>query len=388
MTATALLPRAEAPEFVSGPTENMVRDGAVQAVDLMSRGGSAPRQAHDKDERPLSEAAFIAEVERALAASLSDDTMLDAAALPLVAAPTAKRARARLAFMLGRAFELDLAETLDVAVAVELVHAASLLHDDVLDSALARRGLPTANSLHGDVVAVLAGDLVLTRAMRRVLSLGVEAGLAAVDTIAEMSCAVAYEAAMRGRVLDREAWTHMAQGKTGALFGVVARLIGLASHKPHEAAVYEEALRHLGIAFQAADDLTDFAASGETPLVDLRDGNPSIAISVACELDDGLKADLTQAWRFRPLGTTLLPLAQRVLATGALDEVEDLIMGSVRRARTLLVDELSHPQRQATASRLLSWADGLVMVARAAGLGDSLARVPDSFRATTKEASP
>jgi len=336
-----------------------------------------------------SEAAFIAELERSLLTSLSDGE-LDRVALPLVAAKSAKRARARLAFLLGTAFEADPARVLDIAVAVELVHAASLLHDDVLDEASSRRGLPTANHIHGEVVAVLAGDLVLTRAMTRVLSLGTDAIGSALDTIAEMSRAVAYEAQARGRVLTMADWSAMAEGKTGALFGVVARLVGVAARSPRELAAYERALRLLGVAFQATDDLTDFIASGETPLVDLRDGNPSLVITLACQADASLAEELHAAWGQRPLRESLLPLSRRVLATGATAEVERFILATIECAKLELELELRHPVRGAAAAKLLGWARGLVdqvRVARSGPLGDSLLRALANPRGPVNEES-
>lgn len=336
-----------------------------------------------------SEAAFIAELERALSTTLSDGE-LDRVALPLVAAKSAKRARARLAYLLGTAFEADPSRVLDIALAVELVHAASLLHDDVLDEATSRRGLPTANHLHGEVVAVLAGDLVLTRAMSRVLTLGTDAAASALDTIAEMSRAVAHEAQARGRVLPMSDWSVMAEGKTGALFGVVARLVGVAVRSPRELASYERALRLLGVAFQAADDLTDFIASGETPLVDLRDGNPSLVITLACQADPGLAEELQAAWRHRPLRESLLPLSRRVLATGATAEVERFILATIERARDELELELRHPVRGAAAARMLGWAQSLadqVRVARNGSLGDSQLRALANPRGPAKEES-
>lgn len=336
-----------------------------------------------------SESAFIAELERSLATSLSEGE-LDRVALPLVAARSAKRARARLAFLLGTAFEADYSRILDIAVAVELVHAASLLHDDVLDEATSRRGLPTANHLHGEVVAVLAGDLVLTRAMTRVLTLGTDAISSALDTIAEMSRAVAHEAQARGRVLTMSDWSAMAEGKTGALFGVVAHLVGVAVRSPRELAPYERALRLLGVAFQATDDLTDFIASGETPLVDLRDGNPSLVITLACQADAALAEELHAAWVERPLRENLLPLSRRVLATGATAEVERFILATIERARAELELELRHPIRGAAAARMLGWAKSLadqVRVARSGPLGDSLLRALANPRGPVNEES-
>lgn len=347
--ATTRAPRAPAPAQ-AGDAHDLVSAVLAKPTGAAALGGP-PESVRD-------EAEFVARVERALeTVCLAGGALLEAAT-PMVLARTSKRARARLAWTLARGFGVADAVALDVAVAVELVHAASLLHDDVLDQATSRRGVTSVNAVHGDVVAVLAGDLLLTLAMERVLALGAEAGRVALTTIGEMSRAVASEAWARGRVLSRGAWAEMAEGKTGALFGVVADLIGVAAGDDEGGRRFARALRFLGIAFQAADDRDDFVAGGERPLVDLRDGNPSLVMTLACERSPELQSRLEAAWRARPLGDELLgELGAAVLAPAPMPRVEAFARESIEAARLVLSPELARGDaRSAAALRMLAWA--------------------------------
>jgi len=319
------------------------------------------------------EASFLGEVERELGRELRSagrSDRLGDIARPLVTARNAKRARARLAYQLGKVFGAPMRVVLDVAVAVELVHAASLLHDDVLDGATSRRGLPSANHLHGDVLAVLAGDLVLTSALKRLIWLGPEAIEAAIDVIAEMSRAVASEVAGRGRSpMSLGEWRAMAEGKTGALFGVVARLIGAAVGASNDGERYERALRRLGVAFQVADDVGDFVEdTGETPFQDLQTGNPSVVVSLAVENSELLRECLAQS------GSELPSLVALVRQSGAIALAGRLAAAEVTAARELLWQELCEPgsHRHAPLSLIMAWATRLCGVAAETGVGDSV----------------
>lgn len=326
------------------------------------------------------EATFLADVERELSRELTPAigrrARLDDIARPLVTARSAKRARARLAYLLGKAFVAPTRVVLDVAVAVELVHAASLLHDDVLDGATSRRGLPSANHLHGDVLAVLAGDLVLTAALKRLIWLGPSAIEAAIDVIAEMSRAVAHEVASRGRSpMSLSEWRDMAEGKTGALFGVVARIIGGAVGASDDGQRYDRALRRLGVAFQVADDIGDFDEdAGETPWQDLQVGNPSAVLSLAVEHSDELRKTLASVWapRATVADDELPALAELVRQSGAVLQAGRVASAEVAVARELLLKELYDPSspRHAPLSLIMAWATRLTRVAVSSASGD------------------
>ena len=200
---------------------------------------------------------------------------------------------------LGTGFD---ARALELAVAVELVHAATLLHDDVVDVGDTRRGAPAARMVFGNAISIFAGDWLLIDALRRVRAAGVEGVLERLlDVIEEMILAESLQLERRGRLDTSEAqWFEIVDGKTAALFrwAVFAggRAGGLETARCEE---LERFGRHLGIAFQAIDDLLDLAgdpaATGKALFTDLREGKLTYPLIVAQRRDASLGPLLARA---------------------------------------------------------------------------------------------
>jgi heptaprenyl diphosphate synthase len=151
------------------------------------------------------------------------------------------------------------------SVACELVHLGSLHHDDVIDEAETRRGVPSVNARWSNIVAILSGDFLLARASALAASLGAEvAGLLA-DTIGELC---------RGQVLElqhlfdvsrsEEDYASAIEGKTASLFATSCRIGGMVSgvDEPTLDALTRFG-HHLGMCFQIVDDILDLTASDE-----------------------------------------------------------------------------------------------------------------------------
>jgi len=240
---------------------------------------------------------FLARVERALKDALIGDASVDDAPLgeraaPLVLAGGAKRARPRLIHAVGRAVGAETAALVDLAVAAELIHAGSLLHDDVIDAGTERRGLPTVNATDGNLVAVLAGDFLLARALATVAPWGSDVAARAAHTLAEMVQGVSTESAHRGRAVSLTTWTRIAEQKTGALFAFSASGPLLVRHvdgaRTRDAvraiAATDRAGRAFGVLFQLADDVLDFSPGrGKDPFADLRNASPNVVVTLAAE---------------------------------------------------------------------------------------------------------
>ena len=183
-----------------------------------------------------------------------------------------KRIRAIMVYMVGRAFGTPL-EALDkAAAAVELIHAYTLIHDDLpaMDNDEWRRGKPSCHIAYGHATAILAGDALQTRAFA-VLA---EAPLCGnehllVSTLAEKS---GYQGIVGGQAQDianTAQSTHqvldMHARKTGALFECAARLAGLISHCDTDSLTQLEGFaKALGLAFQLKDDLLDVDGKEDT----------------------------------------------------------------------------------------------------------------------------
>lgn len=156
---------------------------------------------------------------------------------------------------------------IDVAVAAELIHTASLIHDDILDSAGVRRGVPTINSLRGNHAAVLAGDYLFATAFGLLAGKRTSPALPlmseAIRAMCEGEIAETYSL-FRTDLTEDEYLSHIEQ-KTASLLGAccgAGALVGGAA--PETAAALVSYGRYLGLAFQIVDDLLDFISDEET----------------------------------------------------------------------------------------------------------------------------
>jgi len=171
-------------------------------------------------------------------------------------------------------------EVTKAAVVVELTHLATLYHDDVMDRAPMRRGVPTAHEVWGNSVAILTGDLLFARASQIVSRLGGKALSLQADTFERLCLGQLHETL--GPQGDEDPIAHYIQvlaDKTGSLIAASAELGVVYGDGPDE---YREPMRiygeKVGVAFQLIDDVIDIASddSGKTPGTDLRAGVPTM----------------------------------------------------------------------------------------------------------------
>ena len=192
-------------------------------------------------------------------------------------------------------------KTREFGVAVELVHCATLLHDDVVDAGDRRRGVPAARTLYGNAASIFAGDWLLVDALRRVRAAEMsDVLIRLLDIIDEMIFAEAIQLENRGKVDARmRTYMQVVEGKTAALFRWAmfagARAGGLDTDACN---ALEEYGRHLGVAFQLIDDHLDYAGDistiGKSPFTDLREGKMTHPVIVALERDPSLRPVLEE----------------------------------------------------------------------------------------------
>ena len=176
-------------------------------------------------------------------------------------------------------------EVRDIAVAAELVHLATLLHDDVVDDGQERRGRTTPRRIWGNAGSVLAGDLLLTHALERTAVAAPRAVLA--DLFATLRHLVDGEIVqLRGRTClepCEEVYFRIVRDKTASLFAWAARAGAATAGAPPDAvkALGEFGAR-LGVAFQLVDDVLDYdgdpRATGKTLLADLLEGKLTLPL--------------------------------------------------------------------------------------------------------------
>lgn len=222
-----------------------------------------------------------------------------------------KRIRPTLVLLAAQLGDAKKQEVIDAAVVVELTHLATLYHDDVMDDAPTRRGVPTAQMIWGNSIAILTGDLLFARASQVGSHLGEESLKLQADTFERLCLGQLHETIGPTEFDDPIAhYIQVMADKTGSLISASARLGIMLSGAPREfiepMRVYGE---KVGVAFQLIDDVIDISEagpSGKTPGTDLRAGVPTLpvlllrkaaasgdteAISLLALIDGGLADD-------------------------------------------------------------------------------------------------
>jgi geranylgeranyl pyrophosphate synthase len=267
-----------------------------------------------------------------------------------------KRLRPLLVFVAGGADAPDQDGVLRCAVAVELIHSATLVHDDVLDAAALRRGRPTVVATAGREIATATGDLLFSRAFaeltrnRRPEELRV---------LSDASSALA-----QGELLQREdAWDlgvsrerylRRCDLKTARLFQAACELGALEGRGPVE--LLGRFGRRIGLAFQILDDVLDVSGpaerTGKHRGTDLLDGTVTLPLILAGERDPALRAlDLRAVRTPEQAGE----VCEAIAATGALETARAEALAMVGEAKE---DLPSLPASQHAALELV--ADGVV----------------------------
>jgi secondary thiamine-phosphate synthase enzyme len=174
-----------------------------------------------------------------------------------------------------------------LAAAVELLHNATLIHDDYVDESTHRRGRPTVAAAEGAERAIAVGDFYFAKATRLIAEIGNGDVTSTVADALEAICASQIDdVALRGTYPgDHDSYLKVVRGKTAALFAAACASGALLSEAPPEAV---EALRRygdlLGVAFQMADDMVDFSPSSGKPVgLDIRQRVLSLPLIYAAE---------------------------------------------------------------------------------------------------------
>lgn len=192
------------------------------------------------------------------------------------------------------------ARVVDAAVGVELTHLASLYHDDVMDEAQLRRGVPSANAEYDNSTAILIGDLLFGRASEIVAGLGDQAVLIHAQTFVRLCAGQIQDERQAPAGVDRSAhYLQVLADKTGVLIATAARYGGMfGGATPHQVETLAEYGELLGIIFQLSDDLLDITSSsqdsGKTPGTDLREGVATLPVLYVLESDDPADARLRE----------------------------------------------------------------------------------------------
>jgi geranylgeranyl pyrophosphate synthase len=267
-----------------------------------------------------------------------------------------KRLRPLLVFLAAGAPPPESDGLVRAAVAVELIHAATLVHDDVLDGSAVRRGAPTVVAAAGRKLATATGDLLFSRAFAELAQTGSNA---AVRVLSRATSELA-----RGELMQRaDAWRidvpigryfERCRLKTAVLFRAACELGALDRGGP--AQLLGEFGEQIGVAFQILDDVLDVSGpperTGKPQGTDLLDGTVTMPLLIARDRDTGLAGLDLRAVRTPEQARSV---CEHIAATGALPAAKQRALELVARAKDRLP---ALPAGQAHALAML--ADGVV----------------------------
>ena len=297
----------------------------------------------------------LQQVEALLKAQVDAQRSPFEAALAGLISAGGKRLRPRIALLAGGALAADPAPLVNLATAIEMLHTATLIHDDLVDGSLLRRGVETLNARWSAAASVLVGDLAFTRAATLIHS---TRSLSAIEMFTRtMSLMVEGEVSQLGRecgLSSREDYFHWISAKTAALFELAAGAPALLSPAGETAFA---ALRRfgygIGMAFQIVDDVLDFtgdpARLAKPVGNDLRQGTLTLPALIYRE-DHPLDPDLGKVLRRENLEEAALRgLVDRICQGVAIDRSLQTADGFVREALEDLACLPESPERFALA---------------------------------------
>ncbi|MFI9382717.1 polyprenyl synthetase family protein [Kutzneria sp. NPDC052558] len=240
------------------------------------------------------------------------------------------------------------------AAVVELIHLATLYHDDVMDEATMRRGAVSANARWDNTIAILTGDFLFAHASKLVADLGTEAGHIMASTFSQLVTGQMRETI--GPAAGQDPVTHylkVIDEKTGSLIATAGRFGGMFSGvAPTQVQALSTYGDSIGKAFQISDDIIDIASpateSGKTPGTDLREGVRTLPMLYALTDPDPQGDRLRELLAGPITDDNLVDEALKLLRESAgLEQARQTLAGYADQARTALRALPAGPARDA-----------------------------------------
>ncbi|MBA3690688.1 MAG: polyprenyl synthetase family protein [Actinobacteria bacterium] len=252
-----------------------------------------------------------------------------------------KRFRAMLVLLAGYLGDPSDPRLISGSVAIELVHLATLYHDDVIDEADARRGAPSANVRWNNTVAILTGDFLFARASEISTDLGTDICRLLARTIAVLCDGQIREVDSSAKVDQPESnYQEIIRRKTASLIATSCRLGGMLSGAtPEHTDTIERFGDALGMAFQLSDDIMDITASepelGKEPGSDMRMGVYTAPVLHALAHGDR-RGELARLLQHGPPDGEALERALEIIRSdGSIEHARRAVTAEVVRAKTL-----------------------------------------------------
>ena len=279
------------------------------------------------------------EVDLVIARKLDSGVPLVGEVSRYIIAAGGKRLRPALLLLSAGALGCDTPLRFNLAAVVEFIHTATLLHDDVVDESVLRRGNATANETFGNPASVLVGDFLYSRAFQMMVDVQ---NMRIMQVLADATNIIAEGEVMQlmnmhNAALDEASYLQVIRSKTAKLFEASARVGAiLAGASPEMEGACAEYGQALGTAFQVIDDVLDYAgdaqAMGKNLGDDLREGKATLPLISAMQRGTAEQRQLVKA-AIESGGMAMLDrVVEIVKSTGALDVSREAAAQEARRA--------------------------------------------------------
>ena len=283
------------------------------------------------------------EMDRVIARCLTTSVPLIGQISQYIIAAGGKRLRPALLLMVARALGCEDTRRFDLATVVELIHTATLLHDDVVDESTLRRGRPTANENFGNPASVLVGDFLHTRSFQMMVATG---NMRILQVLSDATNIIA-EGEVQQLInthdasLSEAGYLHVIRSKTAKLFEASTQIAAiLAGATPDQEAASVTYGQALGTAFQIIDDVLDYDGDavemGKNLGDDLREGKCTLPLIVAMQRGTAEQAAVIREAIEQGSTDKLPEILAIVRATGALDATRQAAHDEAMRAMQAL----------------------------------------------------
>ena len=238
--------------------------------------------------------------------------------------PAGKRLRAKLVLKIAGVTQ----ESIKLATIIEMIHAASLLHDDVIDDAMTRRGVDSINAIFGNKSAIMLGDILYSKAYEKLVTFDAKISQKIAWAVAMLSIGELLDVELSKSInLDKDKYFDMIYKKTAVLIEATAYSAAVLADK--DVQKYATYGKNLGLAFQVIDDVLDVIQNdktlGKPALNDFKEGKTTlIYIDLINSLQGNDKDKVVSFFKKELNDSERMWLLQKVFQSGALKKSIDL----------------------------------------------------------------